>query len=35
MDDNKRSDSGNILKVEPTRFVDGLDVSWERNRSQG
>lgn len=33
--DNKSSDSGNTLKVEPKRFVDGLDGSWERKRGVG
>lgn len=28
-------DSGYMLKVEPVGFADGLDVGWERKRSQG
>lgn len=32
MDVITRSHSGIILKVEPTRFVNGLAMSWERKR---
>lgn len=27
--------SGNNLKVEPAKFVDGLEVSWERKEAPG
>lgn len=29
----KSSDSGPVLKVEPTGLVEGLDVAYERQRS--